>query len=40
MPGDAVYRWKPEIEHLYKGWQLKERQGQPFPQDEFPLVHP
>lgn len=39
MPGDCVYRYKPEIEHLYEGWHLKERQGQPFPVDEFPVVY-
>jgi hypothetical protein len=38
MPGSARYRWREEIEHLYEGWHLKERQGQPFPPDEFPIV--
>ncbi len=40
MPGDSVYRYRPEIEHLYEGWDLKQRQGQHFPVDEFPMVYP
>jgi hypothetical protein len=39
MPGTARYRWRAEIEHLYEGWNLKQRQGQPFPADEFPMVY-
>ena len=38
MPGDSVYRYRPELEHLYEGWHLKQRQGQRFSEDEFPMV--
>ena len=40
MPASSVYRWRAEIDHLYGGWHLKERQGQPFSREEFPLVNP
>jgi phytanoyl-CoA hydroxylase len=39
MPSESIYNYRPEINHLYDGWHLEERHGQPFPQDEFPLVY-
>ncbi len=40
VPAQATYRYRPEIEHLYHQLDLKTLAGQPFPDNEYPVVYP
>ena len=40
MPANAVYRNRPAIQYLYPDVDLAALDGQPFADDEYPIVYP